>query len=223
LNKNGKPVEVELKRGAILPSELAHILSMAGPDATCTLITLSWADDYKSSVTDIRDVEPIEDAEEVKSVVAKFRYGDESNLTISLRQYYRNTLEAFGDKARERQSAISQYWAGLPERSLLTYLTANWLRSLPMVLTGGAVTFFLAGFIFHSRRHAMELWTLRFSFLLIVLCIYLFIRSTHAIRAFSRLVVLARRPHSNVWTVVAGITAIAGLCLSVAAYFFPRQ
>lgn len=223
MNKNAKPVEVELKRGAILPTELTHILAMAQPDSMCTLITLSWSDNYRSSVTNVDDVEPIEDAEEVKSVLARFRYGDASNLTISLRQYYRNTIEAFGGTARERQSAIAQYWAGLPERSLLTYLSANWLRSLPMVLAGGAVTFLLAGFFFHSRRHGMELWTLRISFLLIALCSYLFIRSTHAIRAFSRLVVLARRARSSIWTIVAGITAIATLCLSVAAYFFPRQ
>jgi len=222
MNKNAKPVEVELTRGAILPSELTHILTMAGPEATCTFISVSWSDEYQASVMDVEDVDPIEDAEDVKSIVARFRYPDKSNLTISLRQHYRNTLEAVGGKARERQSAIAQYWASLPERSLLTYLKANWLRSLPIALTGGAVTFLVAGLFFHSRRHAMELWTFRVSFLLIALCSYLFIRSTHAVRAFSRLVVLARRPHSNVWTIIAGVTAIASLCLGIAAYFFPR-
>lgn len=222
MNKNAKPVEVELTRGAILPGELMHILTLAGPDAMCTMISVAWSDDYQASATDVDEVDPIEDAEDVKSVIAKFRYRDKSNLTISLRQHYRNTLEAVGEEARERQSAIAQYWASLPERSSLTFLKANWLRSLPIALCGGAITLLVAGFFFHSRHHAMELWTFRISFLLIAVCSYLFIRSTHAIRAFSRLVVLARRPHGNIWTVIAGVTAIGTLVLGLVAYFFPR-
>jgi hypothetical protein len=222
MNKHDKPVEIELKRGAILPGELLHLLTVAARGANCMLITLSWSDGYQAVATGIDDIEPIEDVEHVKSVLARFRYDDKSSLTIWLRQSDRNTIEAVGDQARQRQSSMAQYWASLPQRSLLAYLGTNVLRSVPIALSGGAITFFVAGLFFHPTRHFMALWDLRVGFLLIALCSYLFVRSTYAIRTFSRLVVLARRRRSNMWTVVAGISAIATLFLGLIAYLFPR-
>jgi hypothetical protein len=222
LNKQAKPLEVELTRGSILPSELKHMLEMAAQDANCILMTMGWSDSSQASTTDLNEIEPIEDAEDVKSVLAKFHYNDGSTLTIWLSRYYRHILEAVGKISLQRQSSIVQYWASLPDRSSLTYRAANWLRSLPIALLGGACTFFAAGFFFHGGRHSMAPWALRIGFLLIALCSYLFVRSTRATHGFSKLVILARRPRRDTWTAVAGISGIAALFLSLIAYLFPR-
>lgn len=222
MNKQDKPSEVELTRGSILPSELKQLLETAAYEANCRIVTMVWSDGSQASTTDINKIEPIEDAEDVKSVFAKFHYGDGSTLTIWLSRYYRNMIEAVGETSLQRQSSLVQYWASLPDRSSLTYLAANWLRSLPIALLGGAGTFFAAGFFFHAGRHSMAHWSLRTAFLLIALCSYLFVRSTRATRGFSKLVVLARRPRRDTWTVVAGISGIAALVLSLIAYLFPR-
>lgn len=222
LIKQDKPLQVELKRGPILPSELKHLLTIGADEAICVLITLVWTDNSQSSTTDLSEIEPIEDAEDVRVVIAKFHYTDGSTLTIRLSRYYRHLLEAAGKISLQRQSFIAQYWANLPDRSSLSYLAANSLRSLPIALLGGASTFFVAGFFFHGARHSMAPWALRVGFLLIALCTYLFVRSTQATRGFSKLVVLARRSRRDTWTVVAGISGIAALFLSLIAYLFPR-
>ena len=222
MNKLDKPLEVELTRGAILPSELKQILVMAAHEANCVMMTVVWSDNSQATTTDVNEIEPIEDAEDVRSIFAKFHYTDGSNLTNALRRYYRNILEAVGKTSLQRQSSIPQYWAGLPERSSLTYIAANWLRSLPIALLGGACTFFAAGFFFHGGRHSMAPWALRVGFLLIALCSFLFVRSTHANYGFSRLVILARRARRDTWTVVAGVSGIGALVLSLIAYLFPR-
>ncbi len=215
-------MHVELTRGAILPSELKDMLTMGARNANCLMLTVVWSDNSQTAITDLADVEPIEDAEDVKSVFARFHYDDGSNLTIALRRYYRNILEAVGTTSLQRQSSIAQYWASLPDRSSLTYLAANWLRSLSIALVGGACTFFAAGFFFHGSRHSMAPWALRIGFLLIALCSYLFVRSTHATHGFSKLIIFARRTRRDTWTVVAGISGIAALFLSLIAYLFPR-
>jgi hypothetical protein len=222
LNKQDKPLLVELTRGAVLPSELKHLLAVGARDANCVMMTLVWADNCQSSTTNVDEIEPIEDAEAVKSVLAKFHYHDGSTLTVWLSRYYRNLVEAVGQMSLQRQSEIAQYWASLPARSSLRFRAANWLRSLPIALLGGATTFFVAGFVFHGHRHSMAPWALRIGFLLIALCSYLFVRSTHATRGFTKLVVLARRPRRDTWTVIAGLTGIAALVLSLVAYLFPR-
>ncbi|GLE51538.1 hypothetical protein ATCCBAA256_11210 [Mycobacterium montefiorense] len=222
MNKQDKPLLVELTRGPILPSELKQMLALGAQDANCLIMTVVWSDNSQASTTDVDQIEPIEDAEGIRSVFAKFHYSDGSNLTIWLRRYYCNIVEAVGKMSLQRQSSIAQYWASLPDRSSLTYRAANWLRSLPIALLGGACTFFAAGFVFHGHRHSMAPWALRIGFLLIALCSYLFVRSTHATRGFSKLVVLARRPRRDTWTVVAGLSGIAALVLSLIAYLFPR-
>ena len=220
LNKQNAPVEVELTRGAILPGELTRLLTIAARDATFIIVTLIWSDGSQASTIDINEIEPIEDAVRVKTVFARFQYGDESNLIVWLSQACRSFLGAVGDTAREHQSNIALYWASLPQRSPLTYRSARWLRSLPTALGGGSTAFFVAG-VFSD--HSMASWALRIGFLLIAVCSYLFIRSTHAIRAFSRLVVLVRPPRRNIWTAIAGVSAIATLCLSLVSYLFPRR
>ena len=222
MNKQDKPLLVELTRGAILPSELKHLLELGAHDANCVMMTLVWSDKFQGSTTDIEEIEPIENAEDVKSVLVKFHYSDGSTLTIWLSRYYRNMVEAVGKMSLQRQSSIAQYWASLPDRSSLTYRAANWLRSLPIAMLGGACTFFAAGFVFHGHRHSMAPWALRIGFLLIALCLYLFVRSTHATRGLSKLLVLARRPRRDTWTVIAGLSGVAALALSLVAYLFPR-
>lgn len=222
LNKQNKPVVVELTRGAILPAELKDLLVLAAHDAKCVMVTLVWSDNSQASTTDIDEIDPIEDAEDIRSVFGKFVYDDDSTLTVVLRRYYRNVLEAAGRISVQRQSAIAQYWASLPDRSSLTYLAANWVRSLPVALLGGAITFFIAGFFFPGGRHHMAPWALRIGFLLIALCAYLFVRSAHATHGFSKLILLARRSRRDTWTIVAGISGIGALVLSLIAYLFPR-
>ncbi|WP_157118366.1 hypothetical protein [Mycobacterium sherrisii] len=212
---------VELTRGAILPAELKDLLVLAAHDAKCVMVTLVWSDNSQASTTDIDEIDPIEDAEDIRSVFGKFVYDNRSTLTVVLRRYYRNVLEAAGPSAVQRQSAIAQYWASLPDRSSLTYIAARWVRSLPIALLGGAVTFFIAGF-FHGGRHHMAPWALRIGFLLIALCAYLYVRSAHATHGFSKLILLARRPRRDTWTIVAGISGIGALVLSLIAYLFPR-
>lgn len=117
LNKQDKPLLVELTRGAVLPSELKHIVALGTQDANCMIMTVVWSDNSHASTTDIDEIEPIEDVEGIRSVFAKFHYNDGSNLTIWLRQYYCNIVEAVGKMSLQRQSSIAQYWASLPDRS----------------------------------------------------------------------------------------------------------
>ncbi|OBA61715.1 hypothetical protein A5647_10860 [Mycobacterium sp. 1100029.7] len=222
MNKQDKPVQIELTRGAILPSELKNMLTIGATDANYLMVTVVWSDNSQTSITDLTDIEPIQDAEDVRSVFARFHYTDGSNMTIALRRYYRNIVEAVGKTSLQRQSSVAQYWASLPERSSLTYLAANSLRSLSIALLGGACTFFAAGFVFHGSRHSMAPWALRIGFLLIALCSYLFVRSKHATHGYSKLIVFVRRSRTDTWTVVAGISGIAALALSLIAYLFPR-
>lgn len=64
MNKQNKPVVVELTRGAILPAELKDLLVLAAHDAKCVMVTLVWSDNSQASTTDIEEIDPIEDAEE---------------------------------------------------------------------------------------------------------------------------------------------------------------
>lgn len=107
MNKKDKPTDVELKRGVILPSELTQLLQIGAPGASSTFVMAVWNDDRQASVTNVSDMDPLEDAEGVESIHAEFRYSDESTLTIRLRIYSENNLSAVGDTARQRQSAIA--------------------------------------------------------------------------------------------------------------------
>jgi hypothetical protein len=240
VNKGDKPVQTTLARGEVLPSELRDALRQAAADAKFVFVYLAWRDGHTASVTDVGDLEPIEDAGQVFSVYARFDYEDDSQLTMELRNSRTPSItSAKGPTARARQAAIGQAWATIPGRARLTmkWDVLLWAGSfglmagqaLQVVVTAVLVAMSLGG-VSALREYQAEApgalgWALRIAGLLLSIALFLFVRRLTQHRLRARLVVL-HRPESRlmeVWTVIAGVAGVGALVWGVVAYLFPRN
>lgn len=106
------------------------------------------------------------------------------------------------------------------------------MRILPFALLSEAVAYLPAELCFRDLRNSLLLQDSQQSFarlaftiayFLVAPCAYFLARSTQAMTAFSRLIVLSRRARSDLWTVIAGIAAVATLALGVITYIYPRK
>ncbi len=232
VNKAEKPREVKLSRGPILPSELVSVLTTAwgDPKERFNYTGIAWGDNHTATITELNELEPIEDAEGIRYVHGKFSYEDKSVLDIWLTTHGDNTIAARGAMARQRQSTIAQLWAGLPRRGRLNFIQASWVRSISLGLLIGPIcslSLALCLLAFTSYTLPVGVWAaVNGTWLLLAICLHLAVRASPSVQAHRSVVVLDRpagRPLADAWTIAAGILGLLALITTLVTYLFPRR
>jgi hypothetical protein len=223
MNKNDKPIERKLARGSLLPEELIGLLTRAATDATYTSIRVNWSDDHSTRVSNIDELAPIEDVENVDGVHASFEYEDRSELTIELNAYFESKIAALGRTARTRQSALCEYWAIVPGRARISERPIGWLLRLGLLLPLSGAVLGLFALLTRDIRTSPTAVLIVLSYFLLAVCAAFFIRSLASVKAFGHIVVLNRHPRRDVSKIVSGVVGIAGLAMVVIAYLYPRN
>lgn len=225
VKKEPKAVKRKLARGLITPDEFAGLMKLAASGAKSIFLYAAWKDGHHTSVSEISDLEPIDDPAGIDYASGTFRFDDGSILTITLSGSSNHTATAQGEQAREKLDAISQYWAQLPGRGKLGFRLVLWLLCMSGWPALNNLLFLIIGAFDRHNRGSASWWALEIALVVIPACIFVFLLQTESVRGFRSLIVLARhdRLRGDVWKVAGVIISFASLCVALIAYFNPHH
>lgn len=220
LTKQEKPrvVKKKLRRGPILQSELISLLEIAEANAKSIRMSVKWKGDDEATVRSVSEIDPIEDPAGVKTITANFGFDDRSTLRINFDREFDFELEATGQVARQRLSAIEHYWATIPGRGRLStmFIYCSSFGASYLVAYG---FLFLVYAIFAKSFTLALIWT---AVLLAIACIVAYLWSTPSGRARFKMIIPVRRRIDGL-KLVSAIAGCVAAIVAILAYLFPLK